>query len=824
MSTLKQFTEKVENDSFGEIIPAIKDEESTYTSAGYIKLDGSVVLQSGNETLYQNIGLIQDNLSISANIISSNTTNNIVDLVYGNNEFVYVDSESYIGKSSDASNWIKSDLPVNLSYVGGKTFSRVGNTSTTSVSLTDLTGGLSSAPATGDVVFIAVATGSEASRDQDVTGYTQVASRYANNLDGSEGKDTNLFVGYKLMTATPDTTVTIPSTGSTDDAQTVAIQVWRNVDPTIFDVTATTATQANTVLVNPPAITTVSNNTVLLVIGAGGHDQGSRTYTASYLSNFLTVGDNDSNDSTIGFGSISRPESGTYDPAAWTFSGTDNDKYSCASVTIALKPKKIKKIFFANNIYFSGGAYFASSTNGTTWSTIPPVSGGTDFVELNAFTYSSNSTYQYITGGVGGNLYVSTNANTWITATSNTNEDIIGLAYGNNTFVSLTETGNVFTTGDANGSGPWIYRSTIGPFDALSYVGGKTFSRVGTTSTTSVSLTDLTGGLSSAPAANDIVFVAVATGSNTIRSQAVTGYTQVASLYADDTLDTNLFVGYRVMGATPNTSVTIPSTGSVDDAQTVAIQVWRNYHPNIFDVTATTATQANTVLVNPPAITTVSINTVLLVIGAGGHVQGSRTYTASYLSNFLTVGDNDTYDSTIGFGSISRPDVGTYDPAAWSFSSTNSVDFSCASVTIALKPFEPFVFKSLEFVKSVFISTTSNGSIYTSNTNGESWAPRTSGTTQSINATTSFDSGLILYGGAAGVFASSLDTSVWTSRTSSTSNNINALAYGNGISVFVGDLGTIGAYEPYTYNYETEFVLPTLAVSQNTFFDLYIKT
>jgi hypothetical protein len=819
MSTLKQFTEKVENDSFGEIIPAIKDEESTYTSAGYIKLDGSVVLQSGNETLYQNIGLIQDNLSISANIISSNTTNNIVDLVYGNNEFVYVDSESYIGKSSDASNWIKSDPPVNLSYVGGKTFSRAGTTSTTSVSLTDLTGGLDSAPATGDVVFVAVATGSEANRSQAVTGYTQVASLYV----GFSVEDTNLFVGYRLMDATPNTSVTIPSTGSVNDAQTVAIQVWRNVDPNIFDVTTTTATQTNTVLVNPPAITTVSNNTVLLVIGAGAHTDGVDTYTASYLSNFLTVGSNDDNDSTIGFGSISRPESGTYDPAAWTFSGTNNTDYSYASVTIALKPKKIKKIFFANNIYFSGGTYFASSTNGTTWSTIPTVSG-TDFVELNAFTYSSNSTYQYITGGVGGNLYVSTNANTWITATSNTNEDIIGLAYGNNTFVSLTATGNVFTTGDANGSGPWIYRSTIGPFDALSYVGGKTFSRVGTTSTTSVSLTDLTGGLSSAPAANDIVFVAVATGSNTIRSQAVTGYTQVASLYADDTLDTNLFVGYKLMTATPDTTVTIPSTGSTDDAQTVAIQVWRNYHPNIFDVTATTATQANTVLVNPPAITTVSINTVLLVIGAGGHVQSSRTYTASYLSNFLTVGDNDTYDSTIGFGSISRPDVGTYDPAAWTFSSTDSTNHSCASVTIALKPLQPFVFKSLEFVKSAFISTTSNGSIYTSNTNGASWAPRTSGTTQSINATTSFDSGLILYGGAAGVFASSLDTSVWTSRTSSTSNNINALAYGNGISVFVGDLGTIGAYEPYTYNYKTEFILPTLAVSQNTFFDLYIKT
>lgn len=89
---------------------------------------------------------------------------------------------------------------------------------------------------------------------------------------------------------------------------------------------------------------------------------------------------------------------------------------------------------------------------------------------------------------------------------------------------------------------------------ALEYVGGKTASIAGSTSTaTNVSLTDLTGGLASAPAANDIVIVAYATCSAADRAIGVNtaGYTEIAELYANDARDANLSVSWKIMGGNP---------------------------------------------------------------------------------------------------------------------------------------------------------------------------------------------------------------------------------------------------------------------------------
>lgn len=224
----------------------------------------------------------------------------------------------------------------------------------------------------------------------------------------------------------------------------------------------------------------------------------------------------------------------------------------------------------------------------------------------------------------------------------------------------------------------------------ITFVGSTTAAIAGQSSaTTNVSLTALTGGLASAPAADDLVIVYYGVGSNTDRVIGVTtaGYTEVAELFASDGDDTNLSVNYKMMGATPDTQVTVSATGSNGFAGAVAIHVWRNVNlASPLDVTSTTATGTNSVLCNPPAITPVTTGAVIVSGGAGAHNRGVQTYSSSNLSNFATVGNSETNtDVTVGLGSAVWTS-GAFDPAQFTFSGADALDLSWAAVTLALRP------------------------------------------------------------------------------------------------------------------------------------------
>jgi hypothetical protein len=774
MSALTRFQPKL---TAGHLRYHIDDDK---VIEGYLKCDGSTVLKNTYPELLDVIGLRTTQNGSSGVLRDTNTTSNINALTYGDETFVF-GTDQGISNSADGINW--SQQLLTPTYVGGKTFAREGNTSPTSISLTDLTGGASAAPQEGDLVVIAVATGSDSNRSQAVTGYTQIASLYSNDTDA----DTNLWIGRKTMGPTPDTTVTIPASGSSDDAQTVAIQVWRNVEY----VNVTTVTGLST-QPNPPSIATTTDNSIVLVIGAGGHRDGTQTYAASYADNFLTIGSDDTDDSTIGFGSVNRPTVGLYNPPEFTFTGEAQSHPTFAAATIGLQP----------------------STN------------------INALTYGNNT---FVYAGVGGVLGTSSDGNTWTTRTSGTVNNINALTYGNNTFVYAGD-GALATSTNAIS---WVATNSAA---VPVHVGGIIFARAGSTSTTSLSLTTLTGGSNAAPQAGDLVVIAVATGSRALRSQAVTGYTQIASLYSNDTNDTNLWVGYKIMSSTPDTTVTIPASGDLADAQTVAIQVWRNAQYE--DVT--TATGTNTVLADPPSITTTTDNSIVLVIGAGGHDDGTDTYSASYADNFLTIGSNDTEDSTIGFGSVNRPTAGAYDPAAFTFSGADSTSFSFAAVTIALRPSANI--NALTYANNTFVYAGDGGVLGTSS-DGNTWTTRTSGTANNINALT-YGNNTFVYAGDGGVLATSPDGTTWTQRTSGTANNINGLAfndfenlfsfvsnggviatssnavtwttitsnttqslnaiiYAEGTFVYAGNDGVLGTLSNYTYDPAVEFILPT---------------
>ncbi len=219
-------------------------------------------------------------------------------------------------------------------YVGGRTQAVTASTTDQTISLTSLSGGVASAPATGDLVIAYLGVGSTAFSARTISGYTRTVS-----ISADDTFDTYLGVYYKFMGATPDTSLVITGgTASASNAGAIAVEVWRNVDSILpFDVTTTTATGINSVLCNPPAITPVTPGAIIVAGGAGAHNQSTATFSSSDLTAFLSSGGNSTNDVTIGLG-YKVWESGAFDPAAFTFSGSDSTNFSWAAATLALYP------------------------------------------------------------------------------------------------------------------------------------------------------------------------------------------------------------------------------------------------------------------------------------------------------------------------------------------------------------------------------------------------------------------------------------------------------------------------------------------------------
>ena len=247
---------------------------------------------------------------------------------------------------------------------------------------------------------------------------------------------------------------------------------------------------------------------------------------------------------------------------------------------------------------------------------------------------------------------------------------------------------SVYLNGGFIGVTTSYQRASTG-FATLQYVGGATQGYLGTTSNITFSLTSLTGGLASAPAEGDLVIVCFATNPDDTGqiSYRISGYTELANLYAIDTDRAQLQVGYKIMTSSPDTSVTITGgTADIDQAGAIAVHVWRNVDSSTpFDVTSTTVQETNTVLADPPSITPITSGAVIVAAGAGGHLEGLDTYSSSDLSNFLTSGGNDTHDVTIGLGSSSWTS-GPFDPAQFTFSDTDSTAYAACAITMALRP------------------------------------------------------------------------------------------------------------------------------------------
>lgn len=248
--------------------------------------------------------------------------------------------------NTDDNTKIKANLDGPYPYTGGPLTPRLvgyasasgAGSATTSISLTALTGGIASAPSEGDIVVVCAHQASITVPAMSTSGYTTAASGSANDTE-----DSGLLVAYKFMGASPDTTAILAANANAADGRTAIAFVFRDVDATTpLDVTPTVSQVINTVLADPPSITTATGGkgAVLLGIGGGGHSAGNQTYSDSLAeyTTFFSLGINATNDSTLGVGYVGVVSNGTtYDPSAFSFSGSDNVAYSNVAVSLVLR-------------------------------------------------------------------------------------------------------------------------------------------------------------------------------------------------------------------------------------------------------------------------------------------------------------------------------------------------------------------------------------------------------------------------------------------------------------------------------------------------------
>lgn len=225
-----------------------------------------------------------------------------------------------------------------IQYVGGTSGSFTPTTanSGTTISLTSLTGGIASAPSIGDLIV--VTSGLGGSNDYPLYSSGKALGRvYANS---TEDTVFSFFVKYALV-AEDLTAVRFRNTNSSVNREyAVVVHVYRGATgyfvPSSDVATASSITSA---IPNPPSITPTVAGSIIHVGAAAGHAIASSSFTASYLSNFISKAGTDlGNDETTGAGYVTWT-SGAYDPAAWTFSGTDSTSYSNVSASLVIAPK-----------------------------------------------------------------------------------------------------------------------------------------------------------------------------------------------------------------------------------------------------------------------------------------------------------------------------------------------------------------------------------------------------------------------------------------------------------------------------------------------------
>ncbi len=195
----------------------------------------------------------------------------------------------------------------------------------------------------------------------------------------------------------------------------------------------------------------------------------------------------------------------------------------------------------------------------------------------------------------------------------------------------------------------------------------------------------------------DLVIVVGGCGSTTgdhTMTMDTADYTTVADLFANDTIDTNMGVFYKFMGATPDTTAQFNGCAVANDATIGAYYVFRGVAPasqsGPFDVAATTTTATSTAIPNAPSIDwSGSAGRVAVVAAIGGNQTGSGLLIPPANSYYDLIDGiaNGVNDASIGvmsrYDGLSDPE----DPGAFTFSAADNIAYSNVACTMMLKPY-----------------------------------------------------------------------------------------------------------------------------------------
>lgn len=173
----------------------------------------------------------------------------------------------------------------------------------------------------GDLVIVAV--GSDGSLPNQPSGWVNLN----NTANGTEYARTV----YKVMGATPDTSVSISGLSTASAAIAIGIRGFDST--TLFDATATVAT-GSTGMPNAPSITTVNNNSLVIALGFLDDDNVQSSVTAPSGYSNLSVIQSSTAGQTVMLATKSVSSFGVEDPAQ--FGGTGDDEW--VALTIAIRP------------------------------------------------------------------------------------------------------------------------------------------------------------------------------------------------------------------------------------------------------------------------------------------------------------------------------------------------------------------------------------------------------------------------------------------------------------------------------------------------------
>lgn len=170
------------------------------------------------------------------------------------------------------------------------------------------------------------------------------------------------------------------------------------------------------------------------------------------------------------------------------------------------------------------------------------------------------------------------------------------------------------------------------------------------------------------------------------------GWTELADFRIADTgggveRDTVIGVYAKVMGATPDTTLTFVGSGNANHSISATVHAFRGVDPdNPVIGSVVTSSVANTVIPTFGSVTP-GVDGAVVWVGAGGSHNRSTAgvYASSGLLEMASAAANDAQDAVSGAG-YKRWVSGSYTPVSWTFGSTDSTEFSAGSVMVALRP------------------------------------------------------------------------------------------------------------------------------------------